>query len=122
MPASYRRGAAGLAALACAAFAPAPAAAQTASTDAQCLALMSVLGGSGETAEVKQAGLMGTLYFLGKLVANDPEIDLEATMRLAAQELQDADPGLLARQCGGEMERRGQQLKQAGDALKATGD
>ncbi|GGD61067.1 hypothetical protein [Croceicoccus mobilis] len=109
-------------ALACMALAL-PAAAQDKPADPQeadavCLAFTALLAGQSDE-KLQAAGTMGTLYYIGKLKARDPDIDLTATMRGSVEALKTGNREMIAKRCGMEFQQVGDELRQAGAALKS---
>lgn len=110
-----------LAAMPLAAQTPAapPATARIATTrteDLRCLLLASELVGTGN-AEQKDAGTKAALYYAGKLLGREPNLDLSAVSKIeiVAMATLDREAGL--RRCGTELQLTGGKLQAAGAAL-----
>jgi len=69
--------------------------------------------------DMHEAGLAATNFFAGKIFGTAPDIDLTAAFKREASALTDAGIKTLMGECGREMEARGDQLTQAGNALGA---
>lgn len=99
------------------AAAAAPAAAQTGiEPDLQCLAATTMISGA-EDQNARQAGTFGTLYFVGKLLGADPDLDLEAQLRAAAGAMQEDELQSVLQRCLGELQSTGQRLSAIGQAM-----
>jgi len=88
----------------------------TTSHDAQCLLISGVLA-SKQDPKIRTAGMMGSMFFLGKLLAVDPNLDLTATLKKEYDVM--TPPAIIALQpkCNAELEARSRQLGTAGDTL-----
>jgi hypothetical protein len=108
------------AATALAAAAPVRAAEDTgAASDFRCMVAAIALYQSTNP-QVKDAGMMASLYYLGRLDGRTPNVDLEAGLkqqfeRMSAQELQAE-----AVRCGGALQARGKAVTEIGARLKAA--
>jgi hypothetical protein len=93
-----------------------PPAAATAGQDALCLAAFAMLAADPK---LKDAGTMGSIYFMGKLLGRDPAIDLKATMTRTVPQLE--GKGRLeteTKRCAAELQAIGSYMQQVGGALK----
>ena len=88
--------------------------------DLQCLMVMSKLS-QGTDQQAQVAGTMGVLYFAGKVFGANPSVDIGAALQTEAAQAKGTDMDALVRECGTEMQSRGQQLETAGKALTAKG-
>jgi hypothetical protein len=67
---------------------------------------------------VKTIGLMAGMYYAGAVFAADPDIDLKVALKREALAMKAGDLASIAASCGAEMQARGKQLTDAGQALK----
>ena len=88
--------------------------------DLQCLMAMSKLSQSTEQ-QAQIAGTMGMLYFAGKVFGANPSVDIGVALQTEATLAKGTDMDPLVKECGTEMQSRGQQLEAAGKALTAKG-
>lgn len=86
-------------------------------TDVRCLVVSAMLASKGDAAN-EAAGLMASLYYLGRLDGHDPNLDLSKTLTDEALKLKPGDIPPLAKTCGATMKDRGKALSAAGAALK----
>lgn len=107
-----------LAWMACAAaFGIGPAAAaqdEAISSDARCIA---AFGALIQIPAYKDAAGAGLLYFLGRLDARDPKLDLVAAVRHETERMDRTEYMTEAQRCGALLKQRGEALKAAGQAL-----
>lgn len=89
--------------------------------DARCFAYSALLA-SKDDENMQAAGQTGMPYFLGKLTARDPDLDMEAMLHAAAKRIQAATSMDDAKRCGAEIVQRFAQIAEAGDALKASAE
>jgi hypothetical protein len=83
----------------------------------QCFLAVSELAASDDPA-VKMMGTMGALFFAGQVFGADPGIDLQAAVRDEARILTPQAMAALRTQCGAEMQKRGVEIQEAGQALQ----
>lgn len=103
-------------------FVPAAARADDESTshDVQCFLVTSMLVQSDNERE-RSAGLMGALFFAGKIFGSDPYIDLAAATRAELPFLTASRRESLRAECGAEMTSRGGDITEAGEGLEDEG-
>jgi hypothetical protein len=104
-------------------FAPAcRASAQTPQVhDLHCLLAMGALQTNADP-NVKSAGVMGSLYFLGKVVATEPNIDLGSQLASEAAKLKGQSTRALLDRCLQEYNARSQQLIATSNRVSAALD
>ncbi len=85
--------------------------------DVQCLAVNAYLA-SKDDASLKMAGLMASLYYLGRLDGRDPDADLNRRLTDEVMKLKPDDIAVLAKSCGETLADRGKALKAAGQHLQ----
>jgi hypothetical protein len=85
----------------------------------QCLLLYLAAAGDGKDEKVQQAAIVGSWYFLGKLDATAPGLDLVQALREKVAALQ-VDPRAdeIGAACDTELSTRGTQLLDIGKQLK----
>jgi hypothetical protein len=88
--------------------------------DLQCLIVTSSLT-EAEEQEAKLAGMLGSLFFMGKIFGGDPDIDINSALELAARQFDRTTATSLLQECGEEMEQRGSQVEAAGKHLVELG-
>ncbi|RDE07253.1 hypothetical protein [Sphingomonas aracearum] len=85
--------------------------------DAVCLAAFAMLAANPAA---KEAGTMGSIYFMGKPLGRDPAVDLKAVMTRTAPTLE--AKGRLEtelKRCAAELKATGSYMQAVGGALKA---
>ena len=87
--------------------------------DLQCFLTTSQMQGSSDP-QVRAVGMIGAMFFAGKIFGASPNIDLEAALENVARELSGGPQPMLER-CGKEMEQRGNQIQAVGRQLAAKG-
>lgn len=97
----------------------APAMAPADTADAQCLAVFAMLA-SGENADLQKAGSIGALYFTGKIVGRAPDADVEGMLRAVVADAKKNSAAYLQR-CGAELQKTGDKMTAAGNALAKDG-
>jgi hypothetical protein len=99
---------------------PAAAAAQddaAKSNDVRCVAAFSVLLQTNPA--LKDAASVGIFYYVGRLDAQDPKLDLAAAIRHQAERMAPSDYATEAQRCGAVLKQRNEALKSVGETLKA---
>ena len=101
----------------------APSGAMSAATihNVQCFIATSTLSASSDKSQ-SSAGLMGAIFFAGKIFGSDPNVDLTAAVRAQSSKLTQNQINSLLAECGTEMKARGNEITAAGQALQAPGD
>lgn len=84
------------------------------SSDARCIA---AFGALIQMPAYKDAAGAGLLYFLGRLDARDPKLDLVAAVRHETERMDQAEYMVEAQRCGAILKQRNEALKAAGQAL-----
>jgi len=110
----------GLAAAAALLAAGAARAAEPSPADVRCITVAFLLAGSAKDDNVKQAAVVSSFYFLGKVDGSAPGADLEAKIRDVATKLTQADAMADAKRCGAELQSRGLEIQALGERLKAN--
>jgi hypothetical protein len=103
---------------ACAAAFSARAADDPASSDIRCLAVAATLASNADP-KIQNAGVMASLYYLGKVDGRTPNLDLENRLKQELLQLQPQDLQADAVRCGAELARRGKAVSDIGARLKA---
>lgn len=88
--------------------------------DTQCLAVAGLMlndSGSG----LSEAGLIGAMFYMGKLFGRDPNYDMVAAMKPVVETMTEASVKTVAAECSAELALRSKQMAEAGAALKALG-
>lgn len=94
----------------------APAAAVTPEqADARCIAAFATMASSGKD-PVQRAAQLGALYFYGKLIGRNPQLDLQTAMTAAAKAV-GGNPRPELTRCGGELEQSGRAMQAVGQAM-----
>ena len=106
-----------LAALAIFPQATASAAEATKLENLHCLLLMGSLQSNSDP-NLKNVGVMGAMYFLGKVVTAEPAIDLQARLVTEAAKLRGQPSGVALQRCIQEFNTRAQQLVGSNDRLQ----
>ena len=88
--------------------------------DVRCFLALSTLADS-KVASEHQTGILGAMYFAGKLFGANPNIDLTAALKAEAATVTEADMAQAFPACGDEMATRGGQMQAASAALAAKG-
>jgi len=96
----------------------AQAADDVAAADVRCLAVATVLSSNADP-NVKNAGLMAALYYLGRVDGRQPTLDLEARLKQAYEQMSLQDVQAEARRCGAELGVRGKAVSEIGARLMA---
>ena len=109
----------GLAAAIALAGAALPAAAQddAAGKDLRCMIITMSLMSSNDPTQ-QQQGLMGTLYYVGRLDGRTPDLDLEARLRGEVAQLTPQVMAAEAQRCSAQLIARGKALQDIGAHLK----
>ena len=84
--------------------------------DAQCLLIYGVLS-SQPNPEVRRAGMMGSMYFLGKLRGADAKLDLQTALKSEYSAVTPAMIKTLQPQCNAELMFRSNELATVGNSL-----
>ena len=87
--------------------------------DVRCFILVAQLSGSEDPA-LRDAGRIGSQYFLGRIDGRAPGLDLEAVM-VAEADAAIADRKALFPYCGDLMKKRGAEVEAIGNRLAARG-
>jgi hypothetical protein len=85
--------------------------------DLRCLAVASVLASNSDP-NVKNAGVMAALYYLGKLDGRDPGLDLETRLRQEVTQLSPQEIQSETLRCGAELAARGKTMNEIGLRLQ----
>jgi hypothetical protein len=88
--------------------------------DLQCFIANTQLQGSPDP-QIRTIGMMGGMFFAGKIFGAVPDIDLEAALEKVAREVSTTTPQQTLQRCGKEMEQRGNQIQAVGRKLSAKG-
>jgi hypothetical protein len=94
-------------------------AAEPSAADVRCITIDFLLAGSAKDDNVKQAALLSSFYFLGKVDGAAPGADLEGKIREVAAKLTQADAVADAKRCGDELATRGREIEALGERLKS---
>ncbi len=91
-------------------------------SDIQCFMLYSVGVGTATDDNSRTAGSLGVMYFIGKLQAEAPGLDLVAAVREQAQTFEN-NPRLkeIGAACDAEFHKRGEELIEVGKELQQSG-
>ena len=90
--------------------------------DLRCVLVVAISGAqAGASAEAKQGLAGGIGYYMGRLKARDPAIDLGARLSALAKGMQIADLKDDFARCGAEMKAFGAEAQSVGRALQAVG-
>ena len=84
--------------------------------DVQCLLMAITLAGSSDP-DAKAAGLSDTMYFGGKILGAQPNIDLPSVAKTEATKLDNQALAALQDQCGAEIKTYGATLQAVGAAM-----
>lgn len=95
----------------------APPPASATKEDLKCFIALAMLANS-EDPDTKQAGSMGTIYFLGRLDGRSPGLDIETAVGAEVATMTEADQASLLKSCGDTLTRRGDYLVATGKALQ----
>ena len=87
--------------------------------DLHCLLAMGALQTNADP-NVKSAGVMGSIYFLGKVAATQPNIDLGGQLASEAVKLKGQSTRALLERCLQEYSTRSQQLIASSDRVSAA--
>jgi hypothetical protein len=99
---------------------PVPVVASDQAAELNCLVVSLTLMNDPEPQRA-QAGLMGFLYWLGRLDGAAPEFPLEERIRALAPTLSEEFLQAEAQRCGREMTERGTEVQTIGQSLTASG-
>lgn len=88
--------------------------------DLECLVAVTQLTASNDEA-AKSAGLLGSMFFAGKIFGAQPDIDLDQSLLQAAKRIKPEQISSLLKRCGSEMQERGDQIQAAGRFLSSQG-
>jgi hypothetical protein len=88
--------------------------------DLRCLIIGFKFAGS-PTESLKQAGLIETLYYLGRIDARNPNIDLENQVANVLAKMTESDVKAESRRCGAVLSQRGEALQQLGKNIISRG-
>lgn len=97
----------------------ATAAEATQQEDVQCLLGMGSLQTNSDV-KLKNLGISGALFFLGKIVGESPSINLAAVMKAEEAKIMGQSIQAMLKRCTDEFNHRGAQLQTAGQGLAAT--
>ena len=86
--------------------------------DIRCLAVATLLSSNADP-NVKNAGLMAALYYLGKVDGRDPRLDLESRLKQEFLQLSAQQVQAEASRCGAELGVRGKAVSEIGARLQA---
>ncbi|MGZ3376866.1 MAG: hypothetical protein ACXU8S_09730 [Phenylobacterium sp.] len=87
-------------------------------SDVHCLAVASLLASNADP-KIQSAGVMASLYFLGKLDGRTPTLDLETRLKDELTHYNPQDLQADAVRCGAELAVRGKAVSDIGARLKA---
>lgn len=85
-------------------------------SDARCVVAMAALY---NVPAYKDGATASMFYYLGRITARDPQVDLNATLRREAQTMSDMDILTEAQSCGGPVKAKNEVLKTLGDVMAA---
>jgi hypothetical protein len=88
--------------------------------DVRCFLALSMLN-ENEDEGIRQAGLLGSQYYLGRIDGRVPGLDLEAALEAEAGSIDEAAHTALLESCGKLMETRGSEVVAIGEALERRG-
>lgn len=74
-----------------------------------------------ESAEIRQAGMTASLYFIGRLDGRVPDLDLEAALERELKTVPPSEYGSLLQSCGAAMQARGVKIIEIGASLAKKG-
>ena len=109
-----------IAALTAALFAPGVARADKEEDMQADLRCMLAMYATARNPQLAQGAGVALLYYVGRIEARDPALDLAAAMRKEAQRMSASDYSFNARRCGDEVKAKGELIKVAGQALQTT--
>jgi hypothetical protein len=84
--------------------------------DARCVVAMAALY---NVPAYKDGATASMFYYLGRMTARDPQIDLNAALRREAQQMSDMEYLTEAQRCGGPVKAKNEVLKTLGEVLQA---
>jgi hypothetical protein len=90
-----------------------------ATDDLRCMAVGLALAGNANP-EVKNAGTLASMYYLGRLDAHTPSVDLEAGLKQELMRMSPQDLKTEAARCGEELKARGKAVTEIGQRLQAA--
>lgn len=96
---------------------PTPAPASAPASDLRCLAVASILASNSDP-NLKNAGVMAALYYLGKLDGREPGLDLEARLKQEFTQLTPQEIQPEGMRCGAELAARGKAMTEIGARLQ----
>ena len=85
--------------------------------DLRCLVASLALSGN-DNAALSRSGLMGAVYFLGKVDGELPGADLEPMLRKEAANISQQEERALLQKCGTELKQRGEYLQAIGKGME----
>ncbi|HEY2071619.1 MAG TPA: hypothetical protein VGG48_18810 [Rhizomicrobium sp.] len=88
--------------------------------DVRCL-VVAINMSEGNATALKLAGTMSALYFLGRIDARSPDMDLEAHLIAELKKMTPEDVKEEAVRCGGMLQARGAYLKDMGEDMIRKG-
>jgi hypothetical protein len=88
--------------------------------DIRCL-IVSYQLASNADAEIKNAGIIVSQYYLGLLDGRSPGLDLEALIEAESKGIDEAQMKALLQRCGSQVEKRGKEIEAIGARLQKKG-
>ncbi len=88
--------------------------------DGRCL-IVSYLLADNQDAEIKNAAVIISQYYLGRLDGRSPGLDIEALIEAETEALDDAQVQALLQSCGAAVEKRGKEIEAMGARLEKKG-
>jgi hypothetical protein len=104
---------------ACVVAAGAQAADEGVTSDLRCMAVGLAMSGNANP-QIKNAGSLASLYYLGRLDARTPSIDLEAGLKQELMRMSPQDLQAEAVRCGQQLQARGKAVTEIGQRLQAA--
>lgn len=96
---------------------PAQTAPQPNSHNLRCLIVAALIANSPDPAQ-KQIGMLAGVFYAGEVFGADPQVNLAEALKKEASTLKPGELETIRASCGAEMQARGKQISEAGDALK----
>ena len=90
-----------------------------ATDDLRCMAVGLALAGNANP-DVKNAGTLASMYYLGRLDAHTPSVDLEAGLKQELGRMSPDDLKSEAVRCGQQLQARGRAVTEIGQRLQAA--
>ena len=86
--------------------------------DVQCMVVAFKLMSSGKP-DLRSAGLLSAVYYIGRLDARSPNADIETLVVRQAATMTDAEFSAEAKRCGSALSQKGQEITRIGQAIIA---